>query len=110
MHVSMMRRIDFWFGVPLCAFLSLFNWIAKQFRTVSTKSPQRILLIELSEMGSAILAHSALMELRKKYPAAEVYFLIFAKNQESAKLLNVIPPANVLVINDRSFFTFLFSA
>lgn len=107
MRVSIIRKIDFWVGVPLCAFLSIFNYFVKLFKKSDNKAePKRILFIELSEMGSAILAHSALMQTIKLHPDAKIYFLIFSKNQESAKLLDLIAPENVLVIDESSFLAF----
>ncbi len=61
-------------------------------------------------MGSAIIAHSALERVRKLFPDAVPYFLIFKKNRESVDLLNTIPYENVLTISDKSFLEFTVSA
>ncbi|MEW6184902.1 MAG: glycosyltransferase family 9 protein [Thermodesulfobacteriota bacterium] len=68
---------------------------------------KKFLFIELSEMGSAILAYPAMKALIKEYPGAELFFLIFAKNRASVDLLNIIPLENVLVVRVDGPFAFL---
>lgn len=98
-----MQRIDFWVGVPLCAVLSLWKGIVERIFPPRAVTPRSILFVELSEMGSAILAHSSLVHARKEHPNALLYFLIFEKNRESCEILNEIPPERVITIDDRSF-------
>jgi ADP-heptose:LPS heptosyltransferase len=105
MKVSTMRTIDRWVGVPLCFLLSPFAWISDQLRggkrrPVNTK---HTLFIELSEMGSAILADPAMRKLRKE-AGAELYFVIFNKNYKSLEILNTIKPANIFKMNADNFF------
>ena len=42
-------------------------------------------------MGSAILAYPAMKALKKEYPSAELFFLIFEKNRASVDILKMIP-------------------
>jgi len=72
-------------------------------------SPKKVLFIELSEMGSAVLAYPSLQRTAKLFPGVERYFLIFKKNRESCDILGVIPRENVLVIDERSLVTFVAS-
>jgi ADP-heptose:LPS heptosyltransferase len=58
-------------------------------------------------MGSAILASPAMKRLKKLYPEAELYFLIFEKNRASVDILDLIKKEQVLVIRDQSLGTFL---
>ena len=58
------------------------------------KTPRKILFIELSEMGSAILSYSALHQAQKQFDKAELFFLIFESNVESVKVLNIITIRN----------------
>ena len=56
MKVDTMRRIDHWAGVPLCAAATLFVRLRDSFRPRASRPVRRILFVELSEMGTTILA------------------------------------------------------
>jgi len=109
-RVDTMRRIDHLAGVPLCALLSpfviLFDWLRRQFGNQSS-SPRKVLFIELSEMGSAILVDPAMRETIKR--GAEVYFLIFKSNRISLELLNTVPNQRILTIDASGLLPLLFS-
>ena len=99
-RVDTMRRIDHLAGVPLCALLSplvlLFDWLRSLVGQPSA-SPKKVLFIELSEMGSAILVDPAMRETIKR--GAQIYFLIFKSNQVSLELLKTVPNHQVLTID-----------
>jgi hypothetical protein len=103
--IDILRKIDRWAGVPLCRLVSLIPG--------SGAPPQdgfrvrRILVIMLSEMGSLVLAEPMFRELRKKYPEAAVYAVSFKRNRELLDLLGVVPPGNVLAIDDATAGGFL---
>ena len=105
-----MQIVDRWVGIPLCAGLSVVRWFGSLIYPPSNHKPKKVLFIELSEMGSAIIAHSALTRVKTLFPEAEPYFLIFKKNRESVDLLNTIPFERVLTISDKSFLDFSVSA
>lgn len=88
-----MRFIDRWVGIPLTFLLSLalipFNWLRGNRMNAS-----RALFIELSEMGSAILADPAIRRLRDECNA-ELFFVIFEKNAPSLQILNTIEDSNI---------------
>lgn len=100
-----MRFIDRWFGVPLCALLSPFCRISDMVRGAKQKKPdtKRTLFIELSEMGSAIIADPAMRKLQQAGDN-ELYFVIFRKNYKSLEILRTIPPANIFKMNADNFF------
>lgn len=98
-----MRAIDYWFGVPLCFLLTLVTWPFLR-RTPPSSAPKRILFIELSEMGSAILADPAMRKAVRLWDA-ELHFVIFRKNAVSLALLNTIPAANIRTLREDSLFT-----
>jgi ADP-heptose:LPS heptosyltransferase len=60
--------------------------------------PQRVLFVELSEMGSAIIADPAMRKMRAT--GAELYFVIFTKNASSLRLLGTVPQENVFLIDE----------
>jgi ADP-heptose:LPS heptosyltransferase len=100
--VNAMRTIDHWVGVPLCALASpvvaLLDLIAKPFR--KSGPPKRLLFIELSEMGSAILVDPAMRKAQAN--GAEIYFLIFKSNAASLSLLNTVNPKHIFTIDSSS--------
>lgn len=71
MNVHLMRKIDFYMGVPLCFLLSVF---LRLFLKKPTPHIQNILFMELSEMGSAILVDPA-MRKAQRVLGAELYFV-----------------------------------
>ncbi|MBI5585671.1 MAG: glycosyltransferase family 9 protein [Deltaproteobacteria bacterium] len=109
MKIETVRKIDYWVGIPACFLLSILNRVGQ--KLFPKKDPVRplkkFLLIELSEMGSAILAYPALKDIQKAYPGAELYFMIFEKNRASVDILNLVPPENVLTIREKSLGSFL---
>ncbi|WP_022850065.1 glycosyltransferase family 9 protein [Limisalsivibrio acetivorans] len=103
MKVDTMRAIDHLAGVPLC-FLS--TYITKVINPIQkeVKKPEKVLFIELSEMGSTILADPAMRKLAEE-TGAELYFVIFEKNKGSLDLLKTIPEDNIFTISESGFFS-----
>ncbi len=112
MRASLMRKIDYWTGIPACFVLTVLRKIVNFFprNLRSTPSSQdRVLFIELSEMGSVILAYSALSETVDRVGRKNVYFLIFSENAESVSLIRLLPDQNIITIDSSSFLKFLIS-
>lgn len=109
MRVRLMQLVDFWVGVPLCALLSLVDAVLRLVARREPPAPKKMLFIELSEMGSAILAHSALVRATAM-AGAPPHFLIFRRNRESCEVLQLLPREHILVIDDGSFVEFAVSA
>lgn len=97
MNVDLMRKVDYYAGVPLC-FLATFIVKLSQMFSQAGK-PKRVLLVELSEMGSAILVDPAMQKL-KNTASAELFFVIFDKNKPSLKLLNSVEDGNIFTIRE----------
>lgn len=110
MRVRLTQIIDYWIGVPLCAVFSFLQLVQRLFGKDQPREPRKILFIEISEMGSAIIAYSALMKARAKVGAEDLYFLVFEKNRESVELLDIIPRENIITIPDESFLSFAIGA
>jgi ADP-heptose:LPS heptosyltransferase len=96
-----MRRIDRSAGVPLCALTTALLEIWWWLRPMPPRPVRRVLFIELSEMGSTILADPAMRKARARLNA-ELYFVIFAQNAESLDLAETISRANVFCIRNTS--------
>ena len=95
-----MRDIDFFAGVPLCFLLTIFGKLFSFLTGHKTyRKPQNVLLIELSEMGSAILVDPAMRKLRSEL-GVELHFLIFKKNKPSLDLLKTVADDNIFTIRE----------
>jgi len=104
MRVQTMRHIDYFVGIPLCFFASIAQRLLHLFRRAPRRHPEKVLFIELSEMGSTILAEPAMQKL-KTSSGATLYFLIFDRCKESLQLLQTIPAHHVQTIRDTSLVT-----
>ena len=101
--VNTMRAIDHWVGVPLCAVVSPVVVIVDGMKNIFNRTPQnprKLLFIELSEMGSAILVDPAMRNAQAR--GAELFFLIFKSNRASLTLLNTVKPENIFTIDSSS--------
>jgi len=101
--VNTMRAIDHWVGVPLCAIVSPFIALVDRIKSIflpKLDAPKKLLFIELSEMGSAILVDPAMRNAQAR--GAELFFLIFKSNRASLSLLNTVKPENVFTIDSSS--------
>ena len=104
MNIHVQRWVDRWVGIPLCAAASAMDAISARFRPASTAdtAPRAIVIILLSEMGSLVLAHDMFTRLKTRYPNAQLHALLFGKNREILDLMQVIDPANVHTVDDKS--------
>lgn len=101
--VNTMRAIDHWVGVPLCAIVSPFVALMDAVRNLASReltAPKKLLFIELSEMGSAILVDPAMRNAQAR--GAEIFFLIFKSNRASLTLLNTVKAENIFTIDSSS--------
>lgn len=101
--VNTMRAIDHWVGVPLCALASPVVALMDSVKNIFSRSPEaprKLLFIELSEMGSAILVDPAMRNAQAR--GAELFFLIFKSNRASLTLLNTVKPENIFTIDSSS--------
>ncbi len=101
MKIDTMRRIDRWAGVPLCWLATQLLRLANRLRPATARPLRRLLFIELSEMGSTILADPAMRKARARHDAT-LYFVIFAGNRASLDLLRTVPPDNIFAIREDS--------
>ncbi len=115
MHIDLMRRIDRWLGVPLAGLLTGLDRVGRRLgfgraakRGGGPGAIKRILFIELSEMGSAIIVDPALRLAAQRHPGAEHYFLIFAQNRGSLDILGTIARDHVLTIRATNLPLFVF--
>jgi ADP-heptose:LPS heptosyltransferase len=97
MKLRTMRAVDYWIGIPLCFVSTL---IVRLMGTPKgPDKPRRILFIELSEMGSTIIANPALQKAKDAL-GAEIFFLIFERNADSLRLMPTVPESNIITISE----------
>src|SRR5258705_3741967 len=103
MKIELMRKVDYFAGIPLCFLATLLVRCASLLARQKSSPSQKVLFIELSEMGSAILADPAMRKMRR-VADAELHFLIFRSNTASLRLMTTVPSTNVFAIPQDNFF------
>jgi ADP-heptose:LPS heptosyltransferase len=107
MNVDFMRAVDRWVGIPLTLILTVTLKVGGLFGKRQAVKPQRVLFIELSEMGSIILADPAIQKVGRDLEA-EPFFVIFKKNRPSLDLIGTIDSANTFTIREDNLFALAF--
>ncbi|MFZ0747036.1 MAG: glycosyltransferase family 9 protein [Terracidiphilus sp.] len=102
MKLRTMRAVDYWIGIPLCFLCT--QLVRLLGAPKGPEKPRRVLFIELSEMGSTIIANPALQKAKDAL-GAEIFFLIFERNVESLRLLPTVPEANIVTIRETGLWT-----
>ena len=101
MNVDTMRNIDHFAGVPLTFVGTIIKKTIDFLITPKVIKPKNVLLIELSEMGSAIIVDPAMRKLQANIEG-ELFFVIFSKNAVSLELLGTVKKENVYLIDESS--------
>jgi ADP-heptose:LPS heptosyltransferase len=101
MKLQTMRAVDYWIGIPLCFFATLVVRLLGAPK--GPEKPRRILFVELSEMGSTVIANPALQKAKDAL-GADIFFLIFKRNVECLHLLPTVPESNIVTIRETSVF------
>lgn len=101
MKIDTMRRIDRYAGIPLCALATALLWMWRRLGGRPAPPVRRVLFVELSEMGTTVLAEPAMRKARERL-GVELFFVIFARNVGSLDLLGTFAAANVFTIRDAS--------
>jgi ADP-heptose:LPS heptosyltransferase len=110
MTVDLMRYLDRWMGIPLCFIFSVMHRMLRPFAT--KKAPeqvQKILIVQLSERGAVILAHSAVVKVKELFPHAALYYAIFEEMKESIQLLQTVPDDHIFTVRSASLAGFIMS-
>lgn len=105
MNVDTMRAVDKYAGIPLTFLVTIVDKILNIFNK-NDKSVKNVLLIELSEMGSAIIVDPAMRKLKSNIDG-ELFFVIFKKNKISLQLLNTVKDENIYTIDESSIFALI---
>ncbi len=109
MNVDMMRKVDYYVGIPLAFIGTILDKGFNIFRSSKIVKPKNVLLIELSEMGSAIIVDPAMRKLKANIEG-ELFFVIFSKNKISLDLLGTVKSENVYMLDESSIGSLIVSA
>ncbi|MFP4476072.1 MAG: glycosyltransferase family 9 protein [Desulfatibacillaceae bacterium] len=102
MRLGLVRAIDRHVGVFACFVLTLVRRWLPGGKGAKSPAVRRVLFIELSEMGSAILSCPAILYTFKKHPDALVYYLIFEQNRPGVEASGLVPPHRIITISTAS--------
>lgn len=105
MHPNLIRKIDYWLGIPLCFLLTLF----RIHRSSKPAKSKRIIFFKLTEQGATVLAYGAIKRAIEIVGREHVFFCVFESNRPILEILNLIPHKNIITINEKNFFFFLIS-
>jgi len=108
MNVDLMRKLDYWGGVPVCFILSVIYSIKRVFIKDKKIDIKKILFIQISEMGSAVYTYSAVKKAKDLYPDSKIYYLMFDEMKDILHLMNTVPKENIITIRGKSIFYFMF--
>ena len=97
MKIEFQRKLDRVLGSIICRLFSLFEAFRPDIPVQA--EPRNILVILLSEMGSLVMARPMLDHLKRTYPGASIYALLFERNREFLELLDVIPSQNIITVS-----------
>jgi ADP-heptose:LPS heptosyltransferase len=106
MQPNTMRRIDFWAGVPISFLLTLADRLLRLAGVGHARPgerPRNVLLVQLAEMGTMVVAYPAIRKLKELLPEARIHFLTFEDVRPSLEVLEVIDRGDILTINSKSF-------
>jgi len=104
MNVDTMRNVDHYAGVPLAFLATVLKKSIDFILAPREIKPKNVLLIELSEMGSAIIVDPAMRKLKANIEG-ELFFVIFSKNKVSLQLLGTVKEENIYTIDESSLFS-----
>ena len=105
MEPTIMRKIDYWVGIPICFALTLYykckQLIGSREPNVG-HDPRHVLFIELAEMGSTVVLSPAIRAFKQLYPETTLYFLLFENIKDSLDVVQMIDEQNVITIDSSS--------
>lgn len=103
MNLTTQRRIDRYLGIPVCFVLTAIVRLLEALRPRRRPpGPRKVLFIELSEMGSTILASAAIRRLQALHHERGHCFVIFERNAASLRMLGLFEEAHIFTMRDDS--------
>ncbi len=109
MRIKLIRKLDYFCGIPLCFILTLWHKIAALLKSSSKgqkeKVIRKILIMKPSELGSLILSYPLICRIKQIFPDSDIYFLTNHRNKDLFSVLNIVSESNIFTIDDRSPWT-----
>lgn len=102
--VKKMKFIDRFVGVPACACLTLWKRLFRRSPDINKLSINKILFVELSEMGSMVAVAPAIHDFKQMNPQSKLFFLTFKQNRFALETLKIIPQDQIVTIDSSSLF------
>jgi len=81
MKMDMIKVLDKYGGVPICAGLYTYEKITSPFRSLPPKKVRNILMLKFWGFGNIIMATPTIKAVKKKYPFAKITFVTLSKNK-----------------------------
>jgi ADP-heptose:LPS heptosyltransferase len=103
MDSGWLRSLDKHIGQPVCFLFSLWTIFKRKSRDIEVKN---ILIVELFEMGAAVMAYPSMRCLQKNYPQANLYCLCTDSVKEAWEALDIFPRGHILSIESKDIFRF----
>ncbi len=103
---SKIRFIDRYIGSIICWGLTLIHKLRPKKKAKKIKN---ILVIELVEMGAAVMAYPSLSYIKRTVPDSNIYCLCLTSTKELWMMLDVLPPGHVFAIDNRTIPRFFVS-
>jgi ADP-heptose:LPS heptosyltransferase len=109
MRATTIRFLDYWLGIPVCAFLTRLRRLANIAASArqAPARPQKILFLKFIEQGATVLAQDAIRLAVREVGRDNVFFCVFESNRAILDVLDTVPARNILSIRDRALAPFL---
>jgi len=78
--------------------------------SAKTHRPKKIMFLKFIEQGATVLAYSAIKRATEIVGRENVYFCVFENNRPILDILYIIPSENIIIIREKTFFSFLTSS
>lgn len=104
MRATTIRFLDYWLGIPACAFLSMLRAIRRGVAGGTSPleaRPRRILFLKFIEQGATVLAQDAIRRATQAVGRDHLFFCVFESNRAILDVLDTVPAANVIAIRDQ---------
>jgi ADP-heptose:LPS heptosyltransferase len=105
MRTSTIRFLDYWLGVPACAFLTAVRAVTG--RGAAAGPPRRLLFLKFIEQGATVLAQDAIARASRSVGRDHIFFCVFESNRAILDVIGTVPPGNIICIRDQALTTFV---
>lgn len=104
MQLSTMRRIDALVGRPICFLLGWWaRWMDSVTQAKTPEHPRRVLFVELSEMGSTVIAAPAIQRAHE-HSIQPPCFVIFERNAAALRLMGLFKEEDIFCLQSDNLF------